>query len=203
MKKITLLSTSLIMAVALMAVPFNAFAGDCASKAKKTSADATMINSEAANQDMATSTGKDCTASKTCVTSSACTGSKATMIGSDGKACTTSKTSMTNAQGKSCTMSGKEIKSADANMNTNAKYATATFSVKGMTCTGCEQGLTTKLTKTDGVNEVLEVSYKSNKAVLIYDPAKVSADDLAKAINKMGYEANYVVESNKSDSEKM
>ena len=82
-------------------------------------------------------------------------------------------------------------------------FATATFAVNGMTCGGCEKSVDAKLTKTDGVGEVMKVCHKSNEVILTYDPAKVNADDLAKAITKMGYEAEVMPSDNESESEKM
>lgn len=69
---------------------------------------------------------------------------------------------------------------------------TVSFSVKGMTCGGCENGLTTALTDQKGVVKVLKVSHKENLAVVCFDPTVVKSDALTKMIASKGYEANII-----------
>ncbi len=71
----------------------------------------------------------------------------------------------------------------------DAGLALATFSVKGMTCGGCEAQVSKTLKGCEGVSEVVEVSHKDNTAVVKYDPSKVNADNLAATITKLGYKA--------------
>lgn len=88
-----------------------------------------------------------------------------------------------------CNPDAKSIKTETGNANKEDGLMLATFSVKGMTCGGCETGVTKKLTSQDGVSEVIEVSHKSNKAIFKFDPQKVDAEKLVKAVSNMGYKA--------------
>jgi len=72
------------------------------------------------------------------------------------------------------------------------KCETVSISVKGMTCGGCENGLTTALVGQEGVVKVLKVSHKENLAVLCFDPTKTKSDVLTKMIASKGYEANII-----------
>ncbi len=65
----------------------------------------------------------------------------------------------------------------------------ASFSVKGMTCAGCENTITGALEKVDGVIKVVSVSHKDEKAVVCYDPTKVKDVTLGSTISRKGYKA--------------
>lgn len=82
-------------------------------------------------------------------------------------------------------------KDAD-NMEYPVKFATAEFSIKGMTCAGCENQVKTALMNHEGVNDVAEVSHVSEHAVVKYDPAKVNPTELASTITKLGYKSEYM-----------
>ena len=105
-----------------------------------------------------------------------------------------------------CKNDGKSIKTEMGKTNKGDGLMLATFSVKGMTCGGCESGVTKKLTSQDGVSEVIEVSHKSNRAIFRFDPKKADAEKLAEAVTKMGYKAEIlsVVEEsgNKKEEDK-
>ena len=77
--------------------------------------------------------------------------------------------------------------------NNTVKFATAEFSVKGMTCGGCENQVKTTLMNIEGVGEVAKVCHVSEHATVKYDPAKVNPTDLASAIAKLGYNSEYMV----------
>jgi copper chaperone CopZ len=129
----------------------------------------------------------------------ACNGSKAkttTTVSAD-----KTNATMVSAQGSTCSetaakssCSGGAMKSASADQATtiDAKYATARFAVKGMTCSSCEHAVTAALDKVDGVVKVEEVSHADGSAVVQYDPAKCNAESLAKAINAKGYMAEVI-----------
>ncbi len=72
------------------------------------------------------------------------------------------------------------------------KCETASFTVKGMTCGGCENGLTTALAGQEGVVKVLKVSHKENLAVVCFDPTKTKSATLTKMIASKGYEAQFI-----------
>lgn len=65
---------------------------------------------------------------------------------------------------------------------------TATFKVEGMTCAGCVLGARTALQRLDGV-EKAEVSYEEERAVVSYDPDRVTPEEMAEAIAQVGFRA--------------
>jgi len=67
-----------------------------------------------------------------------------------------------------------------------AALKTATLNVEGMTCAGCVLGVRTALQRLDGV-EKAEVSNEEERAVVSYDPARVTFEDMARAIEKVGF----------------
>ena len=64
--------------------------------------------------------------------------------------------------------------------------ARATFTVEGMTCTGCETTLRLALGRATGVLRA-EVSYKNGEAIVDYDPKLTAPDKLRAAIDETGY----------------
>jgi copper chaperone len=67
----------------------------------------------------------------------------------------------------------------------------ATIQVEGMTCGGCAIGVRTALKRLDGVAGA-EVSYEDQRAVVTFDPEKVSTDRMLEAIREFGYTATLV-----------
>lgn len=65
---------------------------------------------------------------------------------------------------------------------------TVTFAVKGMTCGGCVIGTRTVLTRLPGVTKA-DVSYEKGRAVVTYDPRKVTIEEMVAAIKTLGYTA--------------
>lgn len=63
---------------------------------------------------------------------------------------------------------------------------TATFSVSGMTCTGCEEHVSHEVNKLDGIVEV-NASYKKENAIVQFDSSKTSVGEIEKAISSTGY----------------
>ncbi len=72
-----------------------------------------------------------------------------------------------------------------------AALGTVTLTVKGMTCGGCELGTRKVLTRLPGVTKA-DVSYEKGTAVVTYDPAKVTVDQMIATINTLGYTATVV-----------
>ncbi|WP_143962879.1 cation transporter [Litoribacter populi] len=60
------------------------------------------------------------------------------------------------------------------------------FSVKGMTCSGCEPTVNLQAKQVDGVIQS-HTSFDESKAVIIFDPSRTSADEILVALNKTGY----------------
>jgi copper ion binding protein len=61
-----------------------------------------------------------------------------------------------------------------------------TYSVEGMTCTGCEAYIENEVNKLEGILEV-DANYETSKAFVKFDNSKVSANEIISAIGKTGY----------------
>lgn len=68
---------------------------------------------------------------------------------------------------------------------------TVTLKVDGMTCGGCVIGTRTVLTRLAGVTKA-DVSYDKGTAIVTYDPAKVTVEQMIAAIRTLGYVATLV-----------
>lgn len=68
---------------------------------------------------------------------------------------------------------------------------TDTLHVEGMTCGGCVVGVRKVLTRLAGVTKA-EVSYEHSRAVVTYDPQKVTVEQMIEAIKTLGYKASVV-----------
>lgn len=66
--------------------------------------------------------------------------------------------------------------------------STVTLRIEGMTCGGCVIGVRKVLERLDGVDKV-DVSYEKQRAVVTYDPTKVSVDRMIAAIKTLKYKA--------------
>ena len=75
-----------------------------------------------------------------------------------------------------------EVPSAQATQSATS----VTLEVEGMTCASCAFTVRTALKKLDGVKEA-KVSKAENQAVVDFDPAKVTPQQMVDAINKAGY----------------
>jgi mercuric transport protein len=69
-----------------------------------------------------------------------------------------------------------------------AEVKTVTFRVQGMTCGGCTIATRTVLERLEGVKKA-EVSYEKSRAVVTYDPTKVSVSQMIAAVKTLGYTA--------------
>lgn len=63
---------------------------------------------------------------------------------------------------------------------------TVTFTIKGMTCEGCEEHVNTELAKVPGVIQSV-TSYAKRNSVVKFDKSKATVDQLRSAIDKTGY----------------
>lgn len=70
----------------------------------------------------------------------------------------------------------------------NVALATATIQVEGMSCGGCATTVRQALIKLAGVKSA-EVSLERKQAVVKYDPAKLTREQLVEAINQTGFKA--------------
>ena len=64
---------------------------------------------------------------------------------------------------------------------------TLTLNIKGMTCGGCVNSVTTVLQKLAGVSNV-NVSLEQNNATISYDPARVKPAQFKSAIEDAGFD---------------
>jgi len=61
------------------------------------------------------------------------------------------------------------------------------FRIAGMTCAACAKGLEASFRNMAGVVKA-DVDYKAGQAVVTFDAAKQSADNLSKFVTKCGYQ---------------
>ena len=69
------------------------------------------------------------------------------------------------------------------------RTTTTTLDVQNMTCSSCVVTVRTSLTRLDGVKEA-SVTLEPPRAVVVYDPGRVSTDDLIEATTRAGYPSN-------------
>ena len=62
------------------------------------------------------------------------------------------------------------------------------FTIKGMTCSGCEHHVKAEISKLKGIVEVV-VSYEKGNAIVKFDNKQTSITEIEKAINSTGYKS--------------
>ena len=70
--------------------------------------------------------------------------------------------------------------------NTSQKSQTAVFTLKGMTCAGCEGHVNGEAAKVKGVLDV-KTSYAAGTSTVKFNPQQVSVEQIRAAILKTGY----------------
>ena len=79
-----------------------------------------------------------------------------------------------------------EVGEATAQLDPNATYAKAEFSIDGMTCAmGCAKTIEKKIAKMEGVKSA-KVDYDRRLAMVEYDEAKVNTNALEETVTKVG-----------------
>lgn len=68
---------------------------------------------------------------------------------------------------------------------------TVTLRIQGMTCGGCAIAARRVLGRLDGVTKA-EVNYETQRAVVTYDPDRVTVEQLIAAVKRLGYAATLV-----------
>ena len=66
------------------------------------------------------------------------------------------------------------------------KMVSYTLAVEGMTCTGCEQTIKTKVTKIEGV-EMVTASHSAREVHVSYKPSQTDTTQIKDAISGAGY----------------
>jgi len=74
----------------------------------------------------------------------------------------------------------------------SGEYTMVSMSIKGMTCTGCENTITTCLQELPGVVKVGKVSYQDGTAFVMIDPKKVKNEAMVTAVSNKGYKAEVI-----------
>ena len=78
------------------------------------------------------------------------------------------------------------VETAKAELDPNATYAKAEFTIEGMTCAiGCARTIEKKLAKMEGVKSA-KVDYDKKLAMVEYDDAKVTTTSLEETVTKVG-----------------
>ena len=73
-------------------------------------------------------------------------------------------------------------------------YATATFSIKGMSCEmGCARAIENKLSKLDGISRA-SVNFKEEMATVEFDADKVDETLIISTVNSVNQTSSYSVE---------
>ncbi|MCP3056735.1 heavy-metal-associated domain-containing protein [Aurantimonas marianensis] len=80
---------------------------------------------------------------------------------------------------------------AQTQTETAPALQTQTFAIENMTCPTCPITVKLAMSGLDGVNSV-EVNLDAKTATVVFDPARVSPDDLAEASTNAGYPATLV-----------
>ena len=66
---------------------------------------------------------------------------------------------------------------------------TVALTVEGMTCASCTVAVRTALKKLDGVKDA-KVSVSEKRALVEYEPTKVTPQQMVDAVNRLGYRAS-------------
>lgn len=89
----------------------------------------------------------------------------------------------------------KQNTTSDQTGGTNLQVSGTDKSVEikcaGMTCTGCENTIKSKVKKVDGVKDVI-ADFKSNTVKASFDPGKTNPDAIKEAITAAGYKVEGV-----------
>ena len=98
----------------------------------------------------------------------------------------------TTSENKSDNNSTKtEQKSDSKTLDVSASDKSVEIQCSGMTCTGCENTIKSKVKKVDGVKEVM-ADHNTNVVKASFDPAKTNTDAIKEAITAAGYKVESV-----------
>ncbi|WP_346986145.1 mercuric transport protein MerTP [Chryseobacterium sp. POE27] len=73
-------------------------------------------------------------------------------------------------------------------VTSTSKIQKVEFTIKGMTCSGCEHHVKKEISKLKGIVEVI-VSYEKGNAIVKFDNKQTSIEQIEKAINSTGYKS--------------
>ncbi|MBZ0203952.1 MAG: cation transporter [Ignavibacteria bacterium] len=86
---------------------------------------------------------------------------------------------------------GEDKSAGEQNQQVTASDKSVELQCSGMTCTGCENTIKSKVKKIDGVKEV-NADFKSNVVKASYDPGKTNPDAIKEVITSAGYKVESV-----------
>lgn len=86
---------------------------------------------------------------------------------------------------------GNSPVAADHSPSSRAGSKTVQMRIAGMTCAACAHGLEASFHKMAGV-EKAAIDYESGRAMIMFDPAKQSAESLSKLVAECGYRAKEI-----------
>ncbi|HRE12177.1 MAG TPA: cation transporter [Ignavibacteria bacterium] len=84
-----------------------------------------------------------------------------------------------------------EQSSGNTTLQVSANDKAVEIKTNGMTCTGCENTIKTKVKKVDGVKDVI-ADFKSNTVKASFDPGKTNPDAIKEAITSAGYKVESI-----------
>ncbi len=84
-----------------------------------------------------------------------------------------------------------EQKNDSKTLEVSATDKAVEIHTSGMTCTGCENTIKSKVKKVEGVKDVM-ADFKSNTVKTSFDPAKTNPDAIKEAITSAGYKVESV-----------
>ncbi|XP_071124882.1 copper-transporting ATPase 1-like isoform X1 [Mytilus edulis] len=85
----------------------------------------------------------------------------------------------------------KTVHPATTDIRVDNSENSVEISVKGMTCMSCVRNIESSISRVNGVNQI-SVSLENEKATVMYDTVKISPNQIAEAIDDMGFEANVI-----------
>src|SRR5215510_12553964 len=94
----------------------------------------------------------------------------------------------------SCGKSDKktaDTKNDGTSVQTSGNDKAVEIQCSGMTCTGCENTLKSRVKKVDGVKDVI-ADHKTNTVKASYDPDKTNPDAIKAAITDAGYKVESI-----------
>lgn len=98
--------------------------------------------------------------------------------------------------------SKKQLTDAKTPINANAKLATASFNIDGMTCAiGCAKTIEKELNETQGVKSAT-VDFDKKSATVEYDTKQQSPEKLVQIVEKTGDGETYKVSNLKNSADK-
>jgi copper chaperone CopZ len=95
--------------------------------------------------------------------------------------------------GNSCSIANAQTLSVNQTVN---EPKTVKLKITGMTCAGCSNHISTALKNVNGIIEQ-SVEYPGDLATITYEPTKTNPEAIIKVIEKTGYKAEIIKETQK------